>query len=79
LAPATAITEDILRELQRYDMPKPSIEVLAAHEGPRGGLTGRLRLSFSREQRGPLIFGRTRHLGGGLFQLVRQHGGMASG
>lgn len=69
-APDTAIIEDVLRELQRHDMPKPGVEVLSVHAGRRGGLAGRLRLTFASEQQGPLLLGRTRHLGGGLFRLT---------
>ncbi|MYD70727.1 MAG: type I-U CRISPR-associated protein Cas5/Cas6 [Acidobacteria bacterium] len=63
-----ALTADIADELQRRYWPVPdTIEVLEAHRGPRGGLSGRVRISFRIAQAGPLLIGRTAHKGGGLF------------
>ena len=67
--------EDALRldagaELERCGWPRlrpDSIEVLAVRHGPRGGLSGRLRLKFRTAQVGPLLIGRTAHKGGGVF------------
>ena len=59
---------DVLAELGRVGWPTPeAIEVLAVRSGPRSGLSGRLRISFSVAQEGPLLLGRTAHKGGGLF------------
>ena len=68
-------TEDALRldvgsELKRCGWPllqPKSIDVLDVRRGPRGGLSGRLRLTFRTAQVGPLLIGRTAHKGGGLF------------
>ena len=66
-------TEDALKldvgiEIARCGWPRPaSIEVLAARRGPRGGMSGRLRLTFRTAQVGPLLIGRSAHKGGGLF------------
>ena len=67
--------EDALRldagaELERCGWPElrpDSIKVLAVRRGPRGGLSGRLRLTLRTAQAGPLLIGRTAHKGGGLF------------
>ena len=61
---------DVIAELERCGWPRlppDAIEVLAARRGPRGGLSGRLRLVFPTAQRGPLSIGRSAHKGGGLF------------
>lgn len=66
-----ALAADALEELRRCGWRAPeNIEVLTALRGPRGGLTGRLRISFAVEQKGPLLIGRTAHKGGGLFAGV---------
>ena len=65
-----ALRLDVAAELQRCGWPRlrpESIEVLAVRRGPRGGLSGRMRLSFRTAQSGPLMIGRTAHKGGGLF------------
>ena len=65
-----ALRADITAELERCGWPLPppdAIGVLAARRGPRGGLSGRLRLTFAAAQAGPLLIGRTAHKGGGLF------------
>ena len=61
---------DVIAELERCGWPRlppDAIEVLEARRGPRGGLSGRLRLVFPTAQRGPLSIGRSAHKGGGLF------------
>ena len=65
-----ALRLDLGAELERCGWPRlrpDSIEVLAVRHGPRGGLSGRLRLTFRTAQAGPLLIGRTAHKGGGLF------------
>ena len=65
-----ALSLDARAELERCGRPRlrpDSIEVLAVRLGPRGGLSGRLRLTFRTAQAGPLLIGRTAHKGGGLF------------
>ena len=59
---------DVLAELDRIGWPVPTtVEILATRRGSRGGLSGRLRISFVTAQKGPLLIGRTAHKGGGLF------------
>lgn len=65
-----ALALDVAAELQRCGWPRlrrESIDVLAVSRGPRGGLSGRLRLTFRTAEAGPLLLGRTAHKGGGLF------------
>ena len=63
-----ALKLDIAAELRRRGWPSPeTIEVLVVGRGPRGGLVGRLRLTFAAAQSGPLLIGKSAHKGGGLF------------
>ena len=63
-----ALMVDLRSELDRADWPRPAgVEVLAARRGPRGGLSGRMRVAFQTAQTGLLLLGRTAHKGGGLF------------
>lgn len=66
-----ALKVDVRTELGRIGWPVPqAVEVLAARRGPRGGLSGRLRLTFAAAQTGPLAIGRSAHKGGGLFAIA---------
>jgi len=68
LGDAEALTADATAELARIGWPAPAgVEVLTVRRGARGGLAGKLRLSFTTAQAGPLMIGRTAHMGGGLF------------
>ena len=70
LSAEDALRQDAGAEIDRCGWPRlrpDSIEVLAVRHGPRGGLSGRLRLTFRTAQAGPLLIGRTAHKGGGLF------------
>ncbi len=70
LSPTEALVADVLGEVGRRGLPKPQVDVLSVQEGPNGGLTGKIRLEFHSVQSGPIILGKTRHLGGGLFCCV---------
>ena len=73
LSDEEALKTDVASELGRRGWPllrTDAIEVVAVQRGPRGGLSGRLRLAFPAAQRGPLLIGRTAHKGGGLFSGV---------
>lgn len=67
MSSAEALKNDVLHETLRRDMPTPQVRVRSVTEGPRGSLEGRVRLTFPTAQQGPIILGRTRHFGGGLF------------
>ena len=67
-----ALRLDVATELQRRGWPSPeSIDVLQVRLGHRGGISGRLRLTFATAQPGPLVIGRSTHKGGGLFASSR--------
>ena len=73
LSDEEALKTDVASELGRRGWPllRPdAIEVNAVQRGPRGRLSGRLRVAFPAAQRGPLLIGRTAHKGGGLFSGV---------
>lgn len=67
LAAEAALRADVLAACVRVGLPPPATEVLEVRGVPRQGLSGRLRLDFGRAVSGPIVLGRTRHLGGGLF------------
>ncbi len=63
-----ALRTDVAAELARIGWPEPdTVEVLSVRCGPRGGLSGRLTITFATAQAGPLAIGSTMHKGGGLF------------
>lgn len=65
---AEALADDLRRECRRRGLPSPSgLLVLEVRGVPGRGLTGRVRLSFPSAVRGPLVLGKSRHLGGGIF------------
>ncbi|HLK79940.1 MAG TPA: type I-U CRISPR-associated protein Csb2 [Xanthobacteraceae bacterium] len=67
---AAAVEADILAECLRAGFPQPRIAVSETF-GKRGlGLFGRAQLTFRTAVAGPLILGRDRHFGGGLFAAV---------
>ncbi len=58
---------DLRQECRTKDLPIPEI-LIDSHRGVAGvGLTGRASLKFSVPVPGPLLLGKTLHLGGGLF------------
>lgn len=67
---AEFIADDVRAELRKRVDQEASIEVLTVDEGPRGGISARLRITFNRPETGPLILGRNRHKGGGVFAAV---------
>ena len=54
----------------RRGLPRPEITVLDWNAQPEVGLCGRLRLTFKDAIQGPIILGKTRHIGGGVFSAV---------
>lgn len=70
--PEQAIIADIRIELRRYGCPIPtSIDKISVCRGPRGGLSAQLRLVFSTAVGGPLLLGKARNFGRGLFVGAR--------
>lgn len=71
MTPNEALVADVQSEVLRRGIVTPThIEVFELREGPRGGLAGRLRFRFATAVRGPILIGRTRHFGGGLFSAI---------
>ena len=67
LGDTDALMADAAAELARIGWPAPArVEVLSVQRGARRG-AGRLRLTFTTAQAGPLVIGRTAHTGGGSF------------
>jgi len=62
-----ALAVDIAAELGRLGLPQAAIRILSVRDGPRGGLTGAAELAFAVAVPGPILIGRDRHQGGGLF------------
>jgi CRISPR-associated protein Csb2 len=69
---AAALEADLLAECLRVGLPRPRIEIADVH-GKRGlGVFGHVRLFFRTAVAGPLILGRDRHFGGGLFVAAEE-------
>ncbi|MHB8418783.1 MAG: type I-G CRISPR-associated protein Csb2 [Myxococcales bacterium] len=65
--PAQAVTVDVLSECRRRGLPTPRVAVRNPRGAPDVGLTSQVSLEFNVAVAGPLILGRSRHFGGGLF------------
>lgn len=66
-----ALVADVMTELSRRNLPKPMrIETIECVSGPRGGISGKVRIDFATAVRGPILIGRTCHSGGGLFEVA---------
>lgn len=72
---AQALAADARAECRRLGLPEPTVESRNLRGIPKAGLTGDVRLTFGQSVSGPLLLGRTRYLGGGLFRPVHEaHG-----
>ncbi len=58
---------DILAECERRGFPRPQAIALDWQAPSGKGLCGHIRLTFKQSVFGPIILGKTRHVGGGLF------------
>ena len=68
LSHATAAIEaDLLAECQRGRLPTPEVEVAKIFGKSGMGLFGQVKLTFHAAVEGPILLGRDRHFGGGLF------------
>ena len=68
---AAAIEADLLLECQRAGLPRPQIEITETFTKSDAGLFGRAKLRFHGAVAGPMILGRDRHFGGGLFVGIK--------
>src|SRR5262249_3263162 len=67
-----ALTEDMLADGARQQLPRPAVSVRDCRGVSGRGLQGALRLEFPIAVAGPLLLGRTRYLGGGMFMPLRR-------
>lgn len=67
LTPEQALAADAVVESARRDLPRPAVSAKSARGITGLGLTGEVELQFARAVRGPILLGRNRHFGGGLF------------
>lgn len=65
-----AVIRDVEESLRTAALPSATVTVLSIEPRHSGALSARLEISFATAVRGPLILGRTRFLGGGLFEPV---------
>lgn len=65
-----ALAEDLRSECLADKLPTPEIEVLEARGIVGVGLVGRVRLRFAVAVGGPILLGKDRFQGGGLFRAV---------
>lgn len=69
-AATEALANDVRAECRRVGLPEPRVESTNVRGEPGVGLTGDVTLFFERGVSGPMLLGRTRYLGGGLFRPV---------
>ncbi|WP_417847150.1 type I-U CRISPR-associated protein Csb2 [Thalassoglobus sp.] len=65
--PDEVLANNIITECEQRGLPRPRVKVLEYTSAPGKPLAGKLELTFQQAIVGPLILGRTRYLGGGLF------------
>lgn len=68
---AEALASDLHAECRRCGLPDPHVTSRELRGVPGVGLIGSARLTFEVAVKGPIILGRSRHLGGGLFVGTR--------
>lgn len=64
------IVRDVLAECERRGFPRPKISVISWRSIPGSGVHSSIRLNFLHAIAGPIILGRTRHHGGGVFAAI---------
>lgn len=70
-AATEALAADVRGECRRLGLSEPRVESSNVRGAPGIGLTGAVTLLFDRCVEGPLLLGRTRYFGGGLFRPVQ--------
>lgn len=65
-----AIAADLEAECRRIQLPSPRVSTIDVRGVPDVGLMGRVRLTFNVAVKGPILIGRSRYLGGGLFRAI---------
>jgi CRISPR-associated protein Csb2 len=67
VGPAEALAVDVRAECRRSGLPTPTVSAKHSRGVPGRGLTGELELEFASAVNGPILLGRNRYFGGGLF------------
>ncbi|MEY4544761.1 MAG: hypothetical protein RL685_956 [Pseudomonadota bacterium] len=67
-----ALAFDVRAECRRLGLAEPIIAIHSVRSVSGSGLTGDLRMTFAQAVSGPLVLGRTRYFGGGLFRPVQE-------
>lgn len=70
-----AIVSDLRTVCRRLGLPNVRVEPSKVWSEPKIGLMATVRLRFERPVAGPLLLGRTRYFGGGLFRAVIESDG----
>jgi CRISPR-associated protein Csb2 len=74
ISASEALAVDVRAECRRLSLPEPRVESRDVRGVPGIGLVGEVRLSFGQAVSGPILLGRSRYFGGGLFRpLQMQH------
>lgn len=68
---ARALEFDLLAECRRAGLPRSQVEIIKTNAKPSVGLFGLAKLRFHGAVVGPMLLGRDRHFGGGLFMGTR--------
>jgi CRISPR-associated protein Csb2 len=68
---AAALEVDLLAECRRAGLPRSQVEIIKTNAKPSVGLVGLAKLRFHAVVAGPILLGRDRHFGGGLFVGTR--------
>ncbi len=66
----TILTNDVIADCERAGLPCPEVTIVGWSVKSGVGLQGHARLRFKNAVQGPVILGRTRYLGGGLFAAL---------
>lgn len=69
-----ALASDLRHECRRRELPTAEVRTEHAHGVSNVGLVGLAQISFATAVSGPIVLGRSRHLGGGLFVGAGNHG-----
>jgi CRISPR-associated protein Csb2 len=67
-----ALVFDVRAECRRLGLVEPIVAIRSVRSVSGIGLTGDLRLTFPQAVSGPLVLGRTRYFGGGLFLPIQE-------
>lgn len=65
-----AVAADVRTECKRHGLPTPRVTTLDIRGVPNVGILAKLKLEFDLSVKGPITLGRSRHIGGGLFEAI---------